>query len=208
MIPQVQTTVDSYDRIAPYYVKITGMQPETRQSINRWIHCFLYHAPDIDLPILDLGCGGGQDMEVLSSFGVPVVGMDLSPQMLTCARKRLSDGSFIRMDAASWGWKPKTFGGIWASGVLYHLPKHVLHGVLDSIRQSLVPGGVLYFNYLVGSGEGMDQEPGAKRGFPRYYAYYQPQEIVRMLFGFRLLKLEPQLRDDFGVEIDHVLASV
>ena len=208
MIPQVQTTAESYNQIAPYYVRIAGMQPDARQSINRWIHCFLAHVPDIDLPILDLGCGGGHDMEVLNSFGVPVVGMDLSSQMLSCARQRLPNDTLIRMDAASWGWKPHTFGGIWASGVLYHLPKHILPQVLASIRKSLVPGGILYFNYLVGSGEGMDQPPSAKRGFPRYYAYYQPREIVRLLSGFRLLKLEPQLHDDFGAEVDHVLASI
>jgi SAM-dependent methyltransferase len=206
MIPQVRATVESYDRIAPYYVHLTGMQREARRIINRWIAHFLAIVPDLDLPILDLGCGGGGDLEVLRSMGARVVGMDCSQKMLGYARQRLPDTTLVRMDAASQGWKRAVFGGVWASGILYHIPKRVLGGVLGSIRQSLIPGGAFYFNYLVGSGEGIDQHQNSPGIFPRFYAYYQPQEMARLLSGFQPLKWEPQPREFFGGGADHVLA--
>ena len=99
------------------------------------------------------------------------------------------------------------FGGVWASGIIYHVPREILSDVFNCVRKSLVPGGVFYFNYLVGSGEGMDQQPGASTTYPRFYAFYQPNEIVERLKGFRLLSWEPQHRPGHGVRVEHMLAT-
>ncbi len=207
MIPQVQTTVDSYDRIAPYYLHLTGVQHEARQTTGRWVDRFLNALVVPGFPVLDLGCGDGRDLELLRSHGVFGVGVDPSSIMLSYARRRLPRGLLIRMDAASWGFKRHQFGGIWASGVIYHFPKEILSQVLDSIRQSLIPSGVFYFNYLIGSGEGMDHHPAASGGFPRFYAYYQPQEISKLLTGFDILYRERQSRTGVLAETEHILAA-
>lgn len=207
MIPQVQTTVNSYDRIAPYYLQVTGGQQEARQIAGCWVDRFLNALVVPGLPILDLGCGDGRDLELLMSHGVFGIGVDLSSMMLSYARKRLPRGLLVRMDASSWAFKRRRFCGVWASGILYHFPREILVQVLNSIRQSLIPSGVFYFNYLIGSGEGMDQSPLEFGGFPRYYAHYQPQEISKLLSGFGILYRERQSRNGFQPDTEHVLAA-
>lgn len=207
MNSQVRTTVDSYDRIAPYYLQVTGGQQDARRMAGRWVDRFLNALVVPGLPILDLGCGDGRDLELLMSHGIYGLGVDLSSMMLSYARRRLPRGLLIRMDAGSWGFKRHRFGGVWASGVLYHFPREILIQVLDSVRQSLIPSGVFYFNYLIGSGEGMDHPPAEFGGFPRFYAYYQPQEMSRLLSGFDILYRERQSRNGAQLDAEHILAA-
>lgn len=207
MIEEVQTTAESYDQIAPYYLHLTGMQQEARRITELWVDRFLEAFPVPGFPILDLGCGDGRDLELFHSRGVRSIGMDVSHAMLNYARRRLPKGLLAQMDITSWGWKPRSFGGVWASGIIYHVPKEVLGNVLHLIRKSLVPGGVFYFNYLVGSGEGMDQQPGALGSYPRYYAYYEPREMAQLLRGFQLLTWEHQHRNGHSLRVDHILAT-
>jgi len=206
MIQEVQITADSYDQIAPYVVHLTGRQREGRRISQTWVDRFLDAFPIPGFPILDLGCGDGRDLELFRSRGVQGIGMDVSRTMLQYARRRQPYVSLVRMDMMSWGWKPRSFGGVWASGVIYHVPRDSLGEVVECIRKTLVPGGVFYFNYLVGSGEGMDQPSSSSGGYPRFFAYYQRLEIKRILKGFHFLSCESQHRKGFGPEVDHVLA--
>jgi SAM-dependent methyltransferase len=205
MIAEVKITAETYDQIAPYYLHLIGRQPGAIRVTELWMDRFLDAFPVPGYPILDLGCGDGRDLQMFMSRGVFGVGMDLSRAMLDYARRRLPRGLLAQMDLTSWGWKSKSFGGVWASGIIYHVPRNVLSDVFADIRKSLVPGGVLYFNYLVGSGEGMDQKPGAT-AHPRYYAFYQPLEITKLLMGFHLLSRDSQHREGHGLYVEHVLA--
>jgi len=212
MIQEVQITADSYDQIAPYVLHLTENQREGRRISRMWMDRFLDASlvpgscAAAHFPILDLGCGDGRDLELFKSHGIQGVGMDVSRTMLQYARRRQPYASLVRMDMMSLGWKPRSFGGVWASGVIYHVPRDSLGEVVECIRRTLVPGGVFYFNYLVGSGEGMDQPSSSSGGYPRFFAYYQPLEIKRILKGFHFLSCESQHRKGFGPEVDHVLA--
>jgi SAM-dependent methyltransferase len=205
MIPEVKTTAKTYDQIAPYYLHLLGRQPEATRITEIWMERFLEAFPVPGYPILDLGCGDGRDLQMFMSRGVFGVGMDLSHSMLDYARRRLPRGLLVQMDVTSWAWKPRSFGGIWASGIVYHVPRSILPSVFAEIRRSLVPGGMLYFNYLLGSGEGMDQTPGAST-YPRFYAFYSPSEITRILSGFHVLRRDSQFRQGYKVHVEHVLA--
>jgi SAM-dependent methyltransferase len=206
MIAEVKTTADTYDQIAPYYLHLIGRQPGALRITELWMDRFLDAFPVPGYPILDLGCGDGRDLQMFMSCGVFGIGMDLSRTMLDYARRRLPRGLLTQMDLTSWGWKPRSFGGVWASGIVYHIPRNVLAHAFSDIRKTLVPGGVLYFNYLVGSGEGMDQKSGIST-YPRYYAFYQPSEITKLLTGFHLLSRDFQHREGYGLHVEHVLAS-
>ena len=206
MIAEVKTTADTYDQIAPYYLHLIGRQPGAIGITELWMDRFLNAFPIPGYPILDLGCGDGRDLQIFMSRGVFGVGMDISRAMLDYARRRLPRGLLARMDLTSWGWKPRSFGGVWASGIVYHIPRNILALAISDVRRTLVPGGVLYFNYLVGSGEGMDKKPGTSV-YPRYYAFYQPSEIAKLLKGFHILIRESQHREGHGMYVEHVLAS-
>ncbi len=75
---------DFYARIAPIYDPLAGpfLRP-VRRVINATVRdCGCGR-------ILDIGCGTGEQVEMLASSKLPVVGIDLSPSMLSKARERL-----------------------------------------------------------------------------------------------------------------------
>jgi len=128
--------------------------------------------------ILDLGCGAGRYMAWLESRGRNVVGVDLSPGMLTRARPHVR-GALVAMDMRHLGFKDQQFAGIFCASSLHHLPKSVVSPAPREVSRVLVRGGVLFVNVREGQGEGYEHghEFGAVE---RCFSRYQPREIGGM----------------------------
>jgi SAM-dependent methyltransferase len=101
--------------------------------------------------VLELGCGTGQLTVPIASAGVPIVGLDLSPQMLNAARERAAAakapvehllGDMRNFDLG------RQFALIFvARNSLLHL--HSTEDILaafTTIRRHLTPGGVFAFD--------------------------------------------------------------
>jgi SAM-dependent methyltransferase len=95
-----------------------------------------------ELPILELGCGGGRDTEVLVAAGHRVVGLDLSGAALERARQRAPAAQFHCGDIRS-AWPLEQAGVIVASLSLHYFAWDETIGLVERIRRVLVPGGVL-----------------------------------------------------------------
>ena len=87
-------------------------------------------------PVVDVGCGAGLLMALLGRRGMPVVGVDVSANPL-----RLGAGARVRADAVRLPFADRSFGGVAALYVLYHLPDPVQ--AIAECHRVLRPGGLL-----------------------------------------------------------------
>ncbi len=94
-------------------------------------------------PILDVGCGRGEFLELLREAGVDAVGVDLSADMIAIARSKgldahVGDGiAFLR------SLPPGSLGGVMAAQVVEHLKPRSLVDFLVAAQRALRPDGII-----------------------------------------------------------------
>ncbi len=93
--------------------------------------------------ILDLGCGSGlSTLELSRAFPqAEIVGVDVSPDMLAAAAKRLPGARFVEGDAATFA--SEGFDLVFANAVFHWVPGHL--EVISRLARALPPGGALAF---------------------------------------------------------------
>lgn len=90
-------------------------------------------------PVLDLGCGTGALLPLLSGDRRLAVGLDRSPSMLAAARKRrVRQTALIRGDARNLPFADQSFGSVVAT---FPAPYIRDHRTLDEVARILRPGG-------------------------------------------------------------------
>lgn len=117
--------------------------------------------------ILELGCGGGREAEVMIAAGFIVDATDGVAALAREAEARIGQPvrimRFDELDA------DKAYDAVWANACLLHTPWPALPGILARIHRALKPGGWHCASYKTGDGEGRD-------GFSRYFSY--PSEVA------------------------------
>lgn len=97
-----------------------------------------------DAPVLDLGCGAGEDARSLSRWGFEVVAADFSEKALELTGRRVPEAETRLVDLTRGLPFPDAhFGAIVASLSLHYFPWPKTVEVLEDIRRCLVPGGHL-----------------------------------------------------------------
>ncbi|WP_058041738.1 class I SAM-dependent DNA methyltransferase [Streptomyces roseifaciens] len=100
--------------------------------------------------VADIGCGEGRVTAYLNALGLPVYGIDLSPQMIALARRthpelRFEVGSMPALDIPD---------GALAGAVAYysivHTPQELLPEVFAELHRVLAPGAPLLLAFQVG----------------------------------------------------------
>jgi ubiquinone/menaquinone biosynthesis C-methylase UbiE len=190
-----QVTTASYDAAAATYSNSTysyAAYPGLREEVEGFVHS----CPDGSL--LDVGCGSGRDAVYAASFGRQVVASDASFQMLDELRRRREHESagiaLVQADVASLPFTSDAFAGILASGVLLHLPRAHLSGAVGEIIRVLKPGGLASISLKEGEGEGWRR--GGHIDLPRWFSYYQADDVLSRLeqAGFEKLAVQPRRR--------------
>ena len=129
--------------------------------------------------ILDLGCGPGYDAPGLKLRGFKLVGFDAVRSFLE-ANPQAYDGRVVQGDLRALPFAPESFDGVWADGVLHHVPKADIDRLLRRVRALLRPWGVLAVSVERGMGERFAPPEGGILE-PRFYAYYEPEELQTRL---------------------------
>jgi 2-polyprenyl-3-methyl-5-hydroxy-6-metoxy-1,4-benzoquinol methylase len=93
-------------------------------------------------PILDIGCGQGELVQLLLADGFDAEGIDVSPEQVAIARAtgldRIREGDFRDILAE----RPRLLGAVVATDLLEHLTKSEVLDTFDRVAAALVPGGV------------------------------------------------------------------
>jgi O-antigen chain-terminating methyltransferase len=93
-------------------------------------------------PVLDIGCGRGQFLELLAAAGIEAVGLDHSEEAVAACKSKGFEvhfedaNSFLRRS-------PARFGGIFCSHVIEHMSYEDAINFMELCQQALLPGGRL-----------------------------------------------------------------
>ena len=94
--------------------------------------------------VLDFGCGTGENIVPLAERGARVIGMDISPDLIALARKRLNDANLeARLEVGSaydTGLPDESVDVIFCIALIHHLD---IPRVVEEMARILVKGGVV-----------------------------------------------------------------
>jgi SAM-dependent methyltransferase len=96
------------------------------------------------LPVLEIGCGSGDDTATLAAAGLPVVAFDLSPEAVAAARARVPQATITCQDVRDpFPLGPGAAGAVVASLSLHYFPWTETLALAARIHDVLRPGGLL-----------------------------------------------------------------
>jgi SAM-dependent methyltransferase len=150
----IRDTRTSYDTIADAYGErfpadeLAGLHVE-RALFGAFAE--LVRANGAAAPVADLGSGPGHITAHLTGLGLPVFGVDVSPRMVTLARRGYPELRFHVGSMTSLDLPDATLGGITALYSLIHVPDEHLPATLAEFRRVLVPGGYVLLAFQAGS---------------------------------------------------------
>jgi SAM-dependent methyltransferase len=138
--------------------KFRGSREDIKERLKTYLP-YIEHAVEKNknAPLLDIGCGRGEWLELLKGKGYKAQGIDLNRVMIRqCTDLGLDVReaeviSFLRKQDAN------TFGAITGFHIIEHLPLKSLVNLFDEALRVLAPGGLVIFetpnpeNIIVGS---------------------------------------------------------
>jgi SAM-dependent methyltransferase len=134
---EIATIVDEARQIA-FAGLFRGSREEIRERLAPYIDLFLEAAP-----VVDLGCGRGEFLELLGEKGVAARGVECNVSLAREGRARGLDITEGDLLAFLGGLKDESVGGVFAAQVAEHLPPRTLLETLSEARRVLRPGGLL-----------------------------------------------------------------
>ncbi|WP_330317707.1 class I SAM-dependent methyltransferase [Streptomyces platensis] len=147
----LHTTRAFYDAIATDYDTHFGEHLAARPMDRAVLAGFaeLVRAADAG-PVADLGCGPGRVTAHLAGLGLPVFGVDLSPQMVALARRTHPQVRFEVGAMSGLELPDGALGGIVAWYSIIHTPQERLPELCAAFHRLLAPGGMLLLAFQVG----------------------------------------------------------
>ena len=131
--------MDPRDRYADFDGVFRGSPDRVMGQLAPYLEMLRDHAP-----VLDVGCGRGEMLELLRDAGIRARGVDADPGMVIRGADRglditLGDATtYLATEAA-----PDSLGAIFCSQVIEHLPWQQLQQFLERAHRALRPGGLL-----------------------------------------------------------------
>jgi SAM-dependent methyltransferase len=110
--------------------------------LSRWLSLIIERS--WTSPVLELGCGSGEDTETLFSNGLKVIALDRSEQAIAAARSRVPAATFLCRDVRNpFPIVAGSAGTVVASLSLHYFPWIETVALVHRVREALHPGGVL-----------------------------------------------------------------
>jgi SAM-dependent methyltransferase len=125
-------------RYAGFENRFRGREDEVKNQLRGYVGLFAKAGP-----VLDLGCGRGEFLELLREAGIEAAGVDKNGLMADiCAEKglRCEKGDLLEKLAER---QDGSLGGLFSSQVIEHLSPRYLKKLIELCRRKLAPGGVL-----------------------------------------------------------------
>lgn len=134
-----------------------GSKEMIRERLKANLPYFQQNVERFSEPVLDLGCGRGEWLQLLKEAGVPALGVDSNTAMIECctdAGLEAYVGDALQYLAAM---PAGSLGGLTAFHIIEHLPLDVFIKLIDEAKRVVRSGGVVLFetpnpeNLIVGA---------------------------------------------------------
>lgn len=113
-----------------------GASEDLLQDLERYVPYFV----DADGPILDIGCGKGDFLDLLRQAGNPAYGVDLDEDAVTTAVARGLDARLEDLFKHLEGLPNASLGGVFSSQVVEHLPAETIGPLYDELYRVVRSG--------------------------------------------------------------------
>ncbi|HJR02279.1 MAG TPA: methyltransferase domain-containing protein [Methylomirabilota bacterium] len=191
---------ESYDELAATYTaRIFGElagKPLDRHLLNR----FAEDVRDRGL-VADVGCGPGHVTRYLHEQGVRMLGIDLSPRMIDCARKRSPAIEFRVGDMRTLELPDGALVGLVAFYALIHIDERDMAATLRELRRVLAPGGLLLIAFHVGE-ETVHRDELWGHAVSLDFRFLMPDRMIARLVEAGFVVLERIEREPYP-EVEH-----
>ncbi len=97
------------------------------------------------LPILDLGCGRGEFLEVARDAGLTARGIDMSEECVAFCRSKNLEAERADLFEHLASLDDRSLGGVYCSQVIEHLPPERVPALVRLVAAKLHPGGLAIF---------------------------------------------------------------
>lgn len=137
--------------------------------------------------ILDVGCGAGEPVDnLLVKWGYEVVGIDLSPSLISIARRLVPEASYAIKDMQDLKLAEYSVDAIVCLYALFHIPRAEHKRMLTTFASYLPIGGVMLISMGDRAFEGT-HEMYRVSSYSSQYGSVQNKEILRSV-GFEIIE--------------------
>ena len=197
------------EKILQYYERMFENVEKENIKIDDWLDKFSDIIDNCQTPILDLGCGYGNDTLYLMNKGKKVISCDQSTNVIKNIKKNIPNvydtKCFNMLDGMPF--EDNSFQIIIADLCLHYFREKDVFNILNEIQRILIPGGYLIFRVNSindvnhGSGQGSEIEPHLyltnDRGLKRFFN----EDDIRYFFkNFEIEYLKEEIMTRYKLE--------
>ena len=191
----------SYDAVADDYAARIAAELQHKPFDRLLLDQFAEQVRDLGC-VADIGCGPGHVARYLHDRGVRVVGIDLSPRMVECARKLHPTIEFQEADMEALPIPNETWAGIAAFYSLIHVPRDRVAATLREFRRVLRPRGLLLLAFHVG-GDIIHLDEWWGHPVSVDFVFFRSDEVERYLTAAGFEVERSTERDPYPPEVEH-----
>lgn len=147
----IDDLVRTYDRVADEYVREFRDELDRKPSDRLLLERFAKEVPE-GQRVCDLGCGPGQVGAFVARFGLAVLGIDLSPEMIRVGRETYPALEFRVGDMLDLDLSDAALGGIVAFYSIIHIARDRIDRVFAEMFRVLTGSGKLLIAFHQGQG--------------------------------------------------------
>ncbi len=125
-------------KYAGFENRFRGWEEKVRQQQQDYLPYFTTR-----LPVLDLGCGRGEFVQLLQDNGIPASGIDVNEQMVDICRDKGLDCRKADIIETLFAQEDNSLGGIFSSQVIEHLAPSYLKRMVELSFFKLAPAGCI-----------------------------------------------------------------
>ena len=117
--------------------------------------------------------------------GLSVVGIDISSEMLSLARKNVPEAEFYQYDMSELDFPNESFHGITAVYSIFHVPKEKHQAIYENVFRMLRTGGIFFFCVGHEGRDGVSDFLGTKM----FWSNYKPEKTLSLVkeAGFEII---------------------
>ena len=123
---------------AGFEERFRGSEEEVREHQRAYLDCF-----QDKQPVIDLGCGRGEFLQLMREAGLSARGVDVDTDMVLLCREKGFDVTAADGEAFLAALPDDSVGGIFAAQIIEHLAPERVIGLVQLCQRKLSPGGVL-----------------------------------------------------------------